>query len=115
MDPKFKIVTRTPLEESWRSDGAAIGRRIGNLGRSEISELLRKGVVEFVVADVGRHLSWIAANDCFHFWKDEVKPHVLEGDSQAGLTSFSGEYCYIASLWEASGSETPVILLEKHH
>jgi hypothetical protein len=31
------------------------------------------------------------------------------------LDEFPGAYCYFASLWEQSGQEPPIVVLEKQH
>jgi hypothetical protein len=115
MDSKLRLVTRIPLEELWRADGAYVGRRVRTLDSADVAELLRRGEVEFVVADVGKPLQWIAVNDCFSFWKNEVKPHLAGPDMKLRLDEFPGQYCYRASQWEIALSATPVFLLEKHH
>jgi hypothetical protein len=115
MDAKLRKVTRIPLEELWRPNGPVIGPRIRMLNQGEIAELLREGQIEFVVADVDHHLRWIAPQDCFDFWKNEVKRHLVEADSRIDLESFPGTFCYTASQWENVNPEIPIILLERHH
>jgi hypothetical protein len=85
------------------------------LSRSDILELLRTGGVEFVVADVGELLQWVDSHDCFNFWKDEVKPHLVEADSRIELDKFAGGYCYMASEWEDDEIGSSIVLLERHH
>lgn len=50
--------------------------------------------------------------ECFHFWKDEVKPHLANANVLPD--EFPGSYCYFASLWK-SAEATPIVVLEKHH
>ena len=55
--------------------------------------------------------------DCYQFWKLEVKVRLVEPDKDGGvfrLEDFPGEYCFIASEWR-DGAEASVILLEKYH
>src|SRR5579871_6608270 len=100
MDLRLRKVVRIPLDELWRVDGKVIGSRERTLGSSKISSLLRKGPIEFVIADVGEPLIWIAVEDCFDFWKAEVKPHLAEANSQIAIEAFPDMYCYIASQWK---------------
>jgi hypothetical protein len=114
MDPCLKQVTRIPLQELWRSNGIAIGPRGRTLNSDDIVQLLSKGPIEFVVADVGRPLVW-TDSPSYEFWKTEVKPHLAEPDSPIILDSFSGGYCYTASQWDDEMRGVRIVLLEKHH
>jgi len=104
-----------PLEELWRPAGSMTSSRIRTLSRSEIGELLKVSVVEFVVADVGKRLQWIDPHQCFNFWKNEVKSHLAETDSRIELDKFPDSYFYLASQWEGEGLGHPIVLLERHH
>jgi hypothetical protein len=111
----FRTVTRLPLEQLWRGSASEMGTRRCALTADEIAELLREGPVEFVVADVGHKLRWIALTDCYVFWKSEVKPNLGVAGSRLPLDSFPQAYCYTASAWEISGTSEQVIVLERHH
>ena len=113
MDPAFRIATRLPLKELWRDDGFTSTSRQRRLGTDDIVSLLRLGRVEFVVADVGMRLHWVPLNDCFDFWKAEVRKHVKEPELFVSLDEFPGNYFYYASEW--SGGKEPIIVLEKEH
>lgn len=115
MDSKLRKVAQIPLNELWRADGSIVRSRVRALGSNEIVSLLREGQIEFVIADVGQHLRWIAPEDCFDFWKTEVKPHLAEPDSSIALDSFAGMYSYVASQWKDVSAQTPIVLLERHH
>ena len=82
--------------------------------RQELRELLASGPVQFVVADVGLPLQWIATSECFSFWKKEVKPH-LASSRQTRLDEFPGGYCYFDSRWEGWEKAFPTVVLERHH
>jgi len=114
MDAALRIVTRLPLEELWQGDRKVIGSRLRPLTAKEITQLLREDTVQFVVADVGHELRWIAPADCYEFWKSEVKPHLTESDTRILPSNFPDEYCYTASYWGRVG-ESPVVLLERYH
>jgi hypothetical protein len=114
MDAAFRIVTKLPLEELWKGDRSPIGSRLRPLTTEEIIQLLRVGIVEFTVADVGHELRWIAPPDCYGFWKSEVKPHLTEDVHRILPHDFPGEYCHKASYWGVDG-KAAVVLLEKYH
>lgn len=86
-----------------------------DVGRELITELLRDGPVKFVVANCGEHLKWVPVGDRFRFWKDEVKPRLVEPSVERfRLEDFPGEYCYVGTEWAGAG-EVPVVLLEMWH
>lgn len=114
MDSALKIVTEVPLRELWRDNVRKAAIRIRPLYDDDIRRLLRTEPVQFVVADVGAPLHWIPLEDCFAFWKVEVRPH-LSLEERVILNQYPGEYCYCASLWDGGDSATPLVVLEKHH
>ena len=99
MDAKLKIVTHLPLRDLWRDNGLTTNARGRSFTKDDITDLLRTGLVQFVIADVGAPLQWIQLHDCHRFWKNEVRPH-LAADSKAILDEFPGSSCYFASLWD---------------
>jgi|ERR1700722_7353450 len=111
----LQIVTRLPLEQLWRENKSAGASRLRSLTDDEITALLRNGVVEFVVADVGKKLQWIAPADCYKFWKAEIKVHLASADSRIQLDKFPDAYCYTASEWSEVESVSRIVLLERHH
>jgi hypothetical protein len=83
----------------------------------QIADFLRQGPVTFVVVNCGQPLKWIAPEDCYRFWKDELKPHLVEPDrAEKGfrLEEFSGGFCFLASVWGAEKNEF-VVVLETYH
>src|SRR5436309_6067995 len=93
MEPRQRIVTRTPLPELWNDTGTIPSSRIRELSTDQIQELLRLGRVQFVVANVGSPLVWVPIRDCFAFWKNEARAHVTDHRRHIRLESFPGEYC----------------------
>lgn len=114
MDPKLRVVTRIPLSELWRDDGFLSLQRQRSLTTEDVRQLIKSGLVQFVIADVGLALRWIPEIECFHFWKNEVKPH-LATEAKTHLADYPGEYFYFASEWKARRSEAPIVVLEKYH
>ena len=110
MDIKLKIVTHLPLRELWRDDGFISASRGRSLTRDDITDLLWAGAVSFVVADVGLSLQWIQLDDCYQFWKDEVKSHLAEG-SRAFLDDFPGSYFYFAFEWPTAREHHRLLFL----
>lgn len=78
MKSNERNVSQLPLEGLWDAEGFVDASRIRDLGSSDIVGLLRSGKVGFVVADIGDPLKWIAADECYDFWKVEVKQHLVE-------------------------------------
>jgi hypothetical protein len=115
MDSAQRIVTDIPLTELWNSKGDAMDAcRAVCVGETDITQLLRSGS-SFVVADVGQPLQWISEANRFAFWKTEVKERLVSPDADGfNLDDYSGNYCYVASVWTFASS-APIIVLEKHH
>ena|SRR5947199_3531627 len=114
MEAKLRTITHLPLAELWRADGFATSERGRSLNSEDVRQLLTSGPVQFVVADIGAAPQWVPERECFHFWKDEVRPH-LANDGIVRLDEFPGAYCYLAFRWEQRTQEPPIVVLEKHH
>jgi hypothetical protein len=106
-------VTRLPLENLIRC-GRPWGTRQHRLTPDDLQQMLRRGRVEFVTADVGSRLRWVDPNDCFRFWKDEVKPHLADTD-RFYLEQYPSGYCYTASQWGLNQDGIPIVVLELAH
>lgn len=115
MDVALKIVTRLPLEALWRDTGLVSASRGKSLTSEDITNLLRSGPVQFVVANVGSKLRWIERADCYQFWKQEVRPHMAQPGEAVILDRFPGAYCYFASQWDSADSRASIVLLEQNH
>ncbi|MBA3425074.1 MAG: hypothetical protein ACR2HO_02435 [Rubrobacteraceae bacterium] len=86
-----------------------------DLDESAIADLLRQSRVDFVVADPGLPLRWIPAEECFVFWKSEVKTRVADpAVKRHRLENYPDEYFYFASEWQPF-EDRPVVLLEANH
>jgi hypothetical protein len=114
MKPELRYVSKMPLAELWNDRGVVAATKVQDLDAPDIVSLLRAGKVRFVVADVGHHLLWIPLEDCYEFWKSEVKTHLAQPEADIYLEDFPGEYCYLASQWQAEEGE-PIVLLMKSH
>ena len=114
MDAALKVVTQIPLTELWRDDGFTTTSRVRWLGADDVAGLLRAGLVQFVIDDVGLSPYWIPLSECYDFWRREAQPHLAAPESRACLDDFPGGYCYFASQWKGRDS-TPIIVCERHH
>jgi hypothetical protein len=116
MKPAQRIVTKLPLTELWNADGSvAAAQRVRPLAEADIRAMLQQRRVTFVVANVGDGLLWVEPEPSFEFWKQEVKPHLVDPASGAfHLDDFPSGYAYTAWLWD--GAENgPIVVLEKQH
>jgi hypothetical protein len=109
-----RIVSQTPLHELWNDRGVMSGKELRELNATEVAELLRVGKVRFVVANVGSSLKWVPVDECYSFWKSEVKNHLADPAVNNYLEDFPDEYCYFASEWESKEGE-PIVLLVMLH
>lgn len=109
-----RIVSQTPLTEIWDARRIVSAKEIRELNVSDIAELLHNGKVQFVVAKVGEPLKWISPDDCYSFWKSELKIHLADPATNNYLESFPDNYCYFASEWKSDESE-PIVLLTMSH
>ena len=113
MHPDQKVVTQLPLDQLWSGASVISTTKVRDVGSKEIVELLRSGLVRFVVANVGEALNWVPKDEVFDFWKNEVRPHLADVE-QVSLDDFPDSYCYFASEWKADDGEV-IILLSKAH
>src|SRR5262245_39850277 len=111
MDPAKRIVASMPIGELWNDSGPISANRMRDLDVDTIRQLLRRGVVRFVVAIGGAPLLWVTEAECFNFWKSEVQTHLAATD-RVHLNEFQEGYCYVASEWSVPG-ESAIVLLEK--
>ncbi len=109
-----RIVSRTPLHGLWNDRGVVSEKELRELNAADIAGLLRVGKVRFVVANVGSPLKWVPVDECYSFWKSEVKNHLADPAAKNYPEALPDEYCYFASEWEAKGGE-PVVLLVMSH
>ena len=109
-----RIVSQMPLHELWNEHGVVSAKELRELSASDMAALLRSGKVRFVVADVGSQLKWIPPDECYGFWKSEVKNHLADPAAENYLENFPDEYCYFASEWESKVDEPIVLLMMSH-
>ena len=109
-----KVISRLPVEEIWEGQTLVSTVKVRDLNASEVVDLLRTDVIQFVVAVLGKPFEWIPNNERYDFWKDEVKAHLVAPESKAFLEDFPDEYCYFASEWKSYDGDT-LILLSKAH
>lgn len=114
MTPDKRIVTRLPLEELWTETGVVDAKQIRDLTAADIAELLRRGPVRFVVADIGGELEWVPQSDCYKFWKSEVKERLPDPTEQIRVWEYPDGYCYFATEWADRGG-IPIVLLAIYH
>ena len=116
MRPDQRVVVSLPLTEIWDSTGPIAATRGRQLSTDDITQLLRAGPIQFVVADSGP-LRWIPTDAVYDFWKRDAKHHILPPGHSAALEEFPGEYFYVATEWvrAAARPAEPLVVLERHH
>lgn len=115
MRTNLRIVSRMPLQELWDTEGLIAATRVRDVSSADIRGLLQLSHVRFVVADIGYQLEWIPVQECFQFWKTDVKEHVADANSGSQLEGFPQNYFYFASEWRSAKDDLPILLLERHH
>jgi len=115
MDPKLKVVTKLPLGGLWTDSGPVEAFRGRSLSSEDVRELLRNGPVQFVVVEVGVKPRWIGLEDCYRFWMDEVKLHLIEPGTRVILDELPECYGYWGSEWLREEATPPIVLLEMCH
>ncbi len=106
-------VNRLPLDRLWREGEFIDAERGPTLNKPELGELLRQGSVQFVVASIGRPLSWIPIDECYEYWKQDIQGHLADPNG-AYLDDFPGGYCYFVSKWRTNETRA-IVLLEMQH
>lgn len=112
-----RVVTQLPLVKLWDANGELQLTRSREVGCEQVAELLGCGPVRFVIANCGDSLKWVSADACYRYWKEVVKPHLVEPN--AAVNGFRPErfpdgYCLIGTEWGAGEPES-VVLLEMYH
>lgn len=115
MTPSMRTVNRIPLDVLWDEAGEVTATRERWLSKSALREMLQKYPVVFYVAEIDKPLRLVGVQECYDFWKSEVRAHVVDDpDSGFQPNDFPGEYAYLASEWSGE-IQTPIVLLEMHH
>ncbi|MGC4015936.1 MAG: hypothetical protein QM755_15635 [Luteolibacter sp.] len=110
-----RIITRLPLETLETPSGVPI-QRAKYVDAPEIRELLKGGVISFVVANIGDPFRWIPEQDRFAFWKGEAKDRIADPRrTDISLEDFQDCWFYWASIWEGLGLDRTIVVLEKEH
>ena len=109
-----RIVIKLPLDSLWTDSEELDAERIQYLGLSRIKELLRKGPVQFVIANVGDKLAWQELEKAYDFYKSNVKNHLIEDRDHIDLDRLKENFGYLASKWEIKSGNS-LILLEVIH
>ncbi|QKG52366.1 hypothetical protein [Hymenobacter sp. BRD67] len=107
-------VLKTPIKDFQLGNNLDGYRRDKPLTKEDIKVIIQDKPIQFIIADVGHELEIISSDQCFNFWKYEVKKHLADASKRNRLEDYPDEYLYFASKWIAEDS-SPIILLEKQH
>ena len=114
MELSKKIVNNIPLDYLWADKEILDIKREKYLGQIDIQTLLKNGPVQFVIANLGDKLNWLSIQDCYTFYKANLRDHIINNADPIDLGSLKDNFGYLASLW-TSMSDDPIILLEMFH
>lgn len=109
-----RTVNKIPLDEIWKDENIIQAKREKYLTRDELTEMLKKHPVEFVIANVGDNLKWLPVDNCYDVWKSKIKAHVVQDLDRIELEKFPNKLAYVASKWSGE-TQTTIVLIEKHH
>jgi len=110
---KKRSINEIPLTDLWNENGVISEERLTYLIDEEIRNLLKKGKVQFVVANVGCPLEWIPIDNCFDFYKTKLKNRIADKEVNY-LDNFPDNYFFYASEWK-SNNLLPIVSLEMYH
>jgi hypothetical protein len=105
-----RVVTQFPFDEIWNDEKVVSREFIRHLVETDIKKLLPQSQVHFVIIQVGLKPKWIAPNECFNFWKNEVRQNLAK-DKRIYLEDYPNHFCYVASEW-VSNLTLPIVVLE---
>ena len=114
MELTHKVVLTIPLNELWTDEKHLTLSRGKHLNTKDISDLLRLDRIQFVIADVGLKLNWLALDRCYEDFKTTIRNHLIEDSENINLKLSKDNFAYLATLWE-NGEDCPIVLLEKYH
>jgi hypothetical protein len=109
-----RILTRIPVDQLWDDSGDLLAKRIRDLTKTAVRDLLTQGPVRFVIADVGKSLTWMAIDQRYEFWKRDVQPRLSDG-GRIHLEQYPDGLAYTASERRLADDEIPIVLLEMRH
>lgn len=109
-----KQVVKMPMDQLWTDAELLPAIRKENLITAQVRDLLRKGPIQFVIANCGDKLVWVPINTCYDFFKSELSTHLVDNPDYIYLDEYKGAYAYSASRWICP-SFPVIVLLEKLH
>ena len=110
----MEVITKLPLSKLFSEDPSIEFERKDQLFENDLKLMLKSGKVQFVTANVGNPIIWQEIENCYEFWKSEVRSHIVLNPERIDLSEYPGEYAYIASRWEGSNGKS-IVLLEMCH
>ena len=110
-----RVVSNLPLDEVWSTAGPLPLHRGDDLDRSAVEGLLRKDLVQFVVAEVGAPLEWVPLADSRKFWRRDAAERLVGPKETGRLDDFTESYFYRAQAWVDDKGECVLVVLEKNH
>ena len=113
MELSKRIVIKFPLDSLWTEKEELDAKRIKYLDQNEISEVLKKGPIQFVIANLGDKLIWKQPEECYKVYKKDFKNNIIANADDIDISNFKDGFGYLASMWDNKSGT--IILLEVFH
>ncbi len=107
-------ISKIPVEFLIKGDTILQSKRQKYLSRNELSEILKKECVQFVIANLGEQFIWLELEKCFSDWKENIQAQVVEEVDGFSLEDYPNGIAYVASEWR-NNDDMRIILLETFH
>jgi hypothetical protein len=110
-----KKISCLPVSQLSKEGRVISVNRLRYIGAVEVQQMLTLGLVEFVIAEIGKPLFWINCDDASMFFNQRIAKHIVEDpDDGFYLPDFPGGLALVASEWQQE-SVVKLILFESHH
>lgn len=103
-----------PMDQLWTDSEILPAQRKEYLITTQIIDLLRKGPIQFVIANCGDKLVWMPFNTCYDFFKSEFKAHLVENPDRIYLNEYKDEYATWDKEWVLFITSFPYLCRKFH-
>ncbi len=117
MDDKYiPVITRWPLDEILNGDGVVYRCCSDSINGGEVRELLRRGITDFAIINMGDPIRWVSGSEVYRLWKAELAPHLADPEEPTRLEDFDDQYFYSAERWTSTNhASADLLVFFKNH